>query len=427
MAVALALRERGHTAAFYTGERYRAAVEREGFECLPFDLVEARLRMFVQPSIRRDGQDVYELLLERYSGVGISSPLARWSLTRRMLREMVVGTIPEQVTGLEAIRKTWRPDVLVTDAMFWGPIAVAHEKIRLPVAVLCFYAGCLIPEKGAAPPGFGLPGPGTWRTWLFNRCAQAVIRLMTADLRRQVDNSRAKFGLPPARRPVSELAGRMPLYLVTSTPELDGKRTDLPESVRYVGPCCWDRPAGVEMPEWLESTGSGAPLVYVSEGTSQVRDPALLRCAIEALADCPVQVVLTTGKHRCPADLGPAPANMRFEQFVPHSQLIPNASVVVTNGGSNGVRDALRFGVPLVVSPMEWDQLENAKRVAESGAGLRIAPAQCTPQALRTAVETLLRCERYRKAAARIADSFRQAGQAAEAARLLEQLNAQPK
>jgi UDP:flavonoid glycosyltransferase YjiC (YdhE family) len=113
---------------------------------------------------------------------------------------------------------------------------------------------------------------------------------------------------------------------------------------------------------------------------------------------------------------------MRFEQFVPHSWLIPKASVVVTNGGSNGVRDALRFGVPLVVSPMEWDQLENAKRVSESGAGLQIAPAQCTPQALRRAVETLLQNEKYRKAAARIADSFCHAGQAAEAARLLEGL-----
>src|SRR5688572_13581699 len=101
MAVALALSQRGHTAAFYTGDRYRTAVEREGFECLPFELLESRLRTFVQPSGGSDEPELYQLLLQRYSGVGVSSPLTRWSLTRSMLREMVVGTIPEQVTELE--------------------------------------------------------------------------------------------------------------------------------------------------------------------------------------------------------------------------------------------------------------------------------------------------------------------------------------
>src|SRR5204863_2821288 len=99
--------------------------------------------------------------------------------------------------------------------------------------------------------------------------------------------------------------------------------------------------------------------------------------ASDGIATLPARVIVTTGQHRDPATLGlePIPENTRVERFVPHSDLLPRASVVVTTGGTGTVLATLCAGVPLVIVPTAWDQPENAWRVAEAGAGLRIAAA----------------------------------------------------
>ena len=420
--VAAALRERGHSVAFYTGAAYRSQIEQQGFECFPFANVATRLRRYLNLPHGGDTPDIYARLSERYTAVGISNPFKRSKTKGLMFREMIAGTLAEQAADLESIHARWRPGAIVTDAMFWGPMVISHERLRVPVAVLCFFAGCMLPGAGLAPFGLGLPRARSWPRRIFNNTVSTVAQIMSAGVRKRVNTLRRQHGLGPMDCSVAEFSGRMPLYLVTSTTEFDGERPDLPPSVRYIGPCLWDGPAAEPVPDWLASLTSDRPLIYVSEGTAQVRKPILLPAAIQGLTSAAVQVVLTTGHHRDPRDLGTLPANMRVERFIPHSVLFPRTSVVVTNGGSSSVRDALRLGVPLVVAPMEWDQLENAQRVVESGAGVRIDAGKCSPTALRRAVDTVLRNGAYRQNAARIADSFARAGQADRAAELLEHL-----
>src|SRR5205085_12055214 len=102
--------------------------------------------------------------------------------------------------------------------------------------------------------------------------------------------------------------------------------------------------------------------------------PRLLRAALQALASLPVNVIATTGKHRDPQTLGlgPVPGNARVERFVPHSDLLPRAALVITTGGTGTVLATLMHGVPLLVVPTAWDQPETAWRIAEAGAGLRL-------------------------------------------------------
>ena len=48
--------------------------------------------------------------------------------------------------------------------------------------------------------------------------------------------------------------------------------------------------------------------MHVTESTLAFGDPFLLRTAIEALADEPVELIVTTGGQRDPRRSGPAPA-----------------------------------------------------------------------------------------------------------------------
>jgi hypothetical protein len=49
------------------------------------------------------------------------------------------------------------------------------------------------------------------------------------------------------------------------------------------------------------------------------------------------------------AELASVPANARVVEFVPFADLLPHASVLVSDGGYGGVQMALRHGVPLVL------------------------------------------------------------------------------
>jgi MGT family glycosyltransferase len=263
---------------------------------------------------------------------------------------------------------------------------------------------------------------------LQSRVQQKVLSWLSLGFRSHVSRMRRRYGLPALPCSVTEFAGQMPLYLVPSTPEYDYERRDLPQSVRYVGPCLWDKPSHASPPEWLAELPAGRPLVYVTEATIGTTEPFLLKAAIGALKNLPVEVVMTTGKQRSPAELGfgVLPQNVRVEAYVPQSDLLPRTAVMVTLGGSGGVLAALAAGVPLVIVPTEWDRPENAQRVVEAGAGLRISPRDCTPERLRAAVERVLKEPAFRANAQRLSGVFARYGGPARAAELLEDLSCAP-
>jgi MGT family glycosyltransferase len=411
IAVAHALRERGHEVAFYTGAAVRDLAEGEGFKFFPFQKVDE-----ARTSVLASSEFPYT-----------ASAWRRLRAAKRLqgkFREWLLDTVPQQVDDIDAVLTEWRPDVLVCDLAFWSPILVFHEARRIPVAVLSILASCILPGPDAPPWGQGLVRPRNAIMRLRSRLHQTLLRGLSVGFRSDVNAMRRRYGLPPLSCSVTEFAGQMPLYIVPSTPEYDYERRDLPPSVSYVGPCLWDKPSHTRPPEWIAQIPEGRPVVYVTEATIGTTEPFLIKAAARGLRDLPAQVVMTTGRQRNPAelDLGASAPNVRVEAYVPQSELLPRTAVMVTLGGSGGVLAALRAGVPLVVVPTEWDRPENAQRVVESGAGLRIAPNRCTPERLRAAVERVLNEPSFRKNASRLASAFARYEGPARAARLLEGL-----
>jgi UDP:flavonoid glycosyltransferase YjiC (YdhE family) len=107
---------------------------------------------------------------------------------------------------------------------------------------------------------------------------------------------------------------------------------------------------------------------------------------------------------------------------VSHVDLLPLLDVMITTGGAANVKSALAVGVPLIIVPTEWDKPEIARRVEDSGAGLRLMPRHCTPRRMREAVERVLHTPSYRQNAQRIAGIFAKYEGSATAAKLLEEL-----
>jgi MGT family glycosyltransferase len=407
MAIAMALRERGHEVAFYSGQAVRATVEGEGFELFPFQRV--------------DEERAFRNMRAVDSGDRRSRPGGGRLLP--ILRDWLVETIPDQVADLRAVLARWRPDVIATDLSLWGPIVVLWEAERIPVALSSTFMGPLIPGPDAPAFGFGMPSPRTRQARIASRALTRLTELAGTGLRRRVDDIRAAHGLPPLGESVNRFTGRLQLYLVGNIPELDYNRRDLPASVHYVGNCIW-YPERAGTAEWLDAIPARRPWVHVTESTLAYGDPFLLRTAIEAMAEQPVELIVTTGDQRAPESLGlgEVPANVHVTSWLSHGELLPRCSALITVGGKATILAAMEAGVPLVLVPTTWDKPDNARRVTEAGAGVRLAPRACTPDTLRDAVRAVLDEPRYRAAADRLASRLARAPGPVGAAELLEKL-----
>ena len=400
-----ALRERGHECAFYSAPKTAQLFADEGFTFFPFQKVneEAMSEIMFAPNRERSVKDTLRFT--------------------RTLQTYLLDTIPQQVEDLAPILASWKPDVLVDDGTILGPILVLWEKYNIPVATLDYFC-CLVPGPDAPPFGLALPQPRNWYTRLLSRSVAMGTHLVTAGIRRRATEIRRGYGLPPLTTSINEFTGRVPLHLVLNTPELDYNRRDLPPTVRYGGPCClWNRPNYEQSANWLQQLPRDKPWVHATEGTAHVTAPIVLRAAAQGLANLPMEVILTGGKREpSELDLGPIAANIHAVRWVSHVDLLPLLDVMITTGGAANVKSALAVGVPLIIVPTEWDKPEIARRVEESGAGLRLMPRHCTPRRMREAVERVLHTPSYRQNAQRIAGIFAEYGGSATAAKLLEEL-----
>jgi UDP:flavonoid glycosyltransferase YjiC (YdhE family) len=305
---------------------------------------------------------------------------------------------------------------------------VLPELVSVPVALSSTFMGPLIPGPDAPASGFGLRAPRGPAGRALHRGITAITELAGLPLRRRLDQVRAEFGLGPLGESVNRHTARLPLYLVGNVPELDYGRHDLPASVHYLGNCIWypdrDRSEGETTAQWLERIPTERPWVHVCESTLAFGDPFLLRTAVEALADEPVELIVAVGAERDPAAPGfdvSAP-NVHVTRWVHHGDLLPRCAALITVGGKATVLAAAEAAVPMIVVPTTWDKPDNARRVTEAGVGVRVSARGCTPERLRAAVRQVLDEPGFLAAARRMADRLARAPGPVRAAELLEGL-----
>jgi UDP:flavonoid glycosyltransferase YjiC (YdhE family) len=206
-------------------------------------------------------------------------------------------------------------------------------------------------------------------------------------------NVRPALGLPTDPGPDST-----PYFTLMPAEFEDPAAPGPAHALRFREPIAATRP----LPDWWEN--DAWPLVYLTLGSvAPTMDffPGVYREALDSLIHLPVRVLVTVGRDRNPADLGPVPANVHVARWVPQADVMPYAAAMVCHGGSGTVRAGLAAGVPMAVLPLFADQPHNAHRVAELGAGLTLDRAARAGDAVRR----VLADPAYRQAAQRVADA----------------------
>ncbi|HET9442251.1 MAG TPA: glycosyltransferase, partial [Acidimicrobiales bacterium] len=171
---------------------------------------------------------------------------------------------------------------------------------------------------------------------------------------------------------------------------------------------------------WVEPD---LPLVYVTFGSVAAGlglFPSLYLAVMEAVADLPVQVLLTTGEAGDPATLSPVPANVHVEAWWPQGAVMPHAAAMVGHGGFGTTLLGLAAGVPMVVVPLFADQPHNARRVEEVGAGVALHGGAADLDRLPAAVMEVLGSAAHRGMARGIAAEIADLPPVSDAVAVLE-------
>lgn len=403
--IARQLVERGHEVWWYTGKHFQAKVEATGARFVSmkaaYDFVETDLsRAFPGREKLKDfGQLKFDL------------------------KHLFIDDIPRQYQDLTDILKEFPADVLIADTGCLGPRSV-WEKGGPPWAAIGITA-LTIASQDTAPFGLGLLPSSSRLGQARNRLLYALLKkVLFRDVSKHLNRVRAGIGLVAFKGSVYDMPLSSYLYIQGTTEAFEYPRRDLPSQVHFVGPFLPDPASSFSPPPWWpELVNSTRPVVYVTQGTWATGAEQLIVPTLKALAREDVLVIATTGGRSVEAlGLEKIPDNARLERFIPHHDLLPHISLMITNAGYGGVQQALAHGVPLIAAGNTEEKPEICNRVEWSGVGLNLKTKSPKPSQIQKAVKKVLTNPRYQEKARQIQADFARHQAAGAAADLLEQL-----
>jgi MGT family glycosyltransferase len=363
--LAQGLVSRGHRVLVMTQGAARADVEAAGAELVPY-------------------QD-YQEISERMNEVRRAMPgWARRALPLRRLyqfwhmRRVTLRNVEDYVRELEPVLRREHVDCMVFDFFTLGA-GYAAEPLGIPAVSACNVAGVV--------DAHGLPL--LLRTSPLGRLANRFPRLAHAvvDALLPLRRVRSRMGLPPRQARYAEYFQAMTssqLNIAMIPPGmLEGLA--LRDQQLFAGAIAFNGSKEQSDAQPLPPLEPGTILVST---TTARNDEGLLRRVLEALAPLDRPVLATAaGVKEVPRGLG---SHIRVERFVPHEQVLPQVTALVTHGGWGAVSRALRHGVPMLIIPLFFDQPLNAELLAAQGLAYHLPLEQATPEVIRQRLGALL-------------------------------------
>lgn len=289
-----------------------------------------------------------------------------------------------------------RPDLVVGD--FRLSLAVSAPLRKIPYAAIT-NAHWSIFSTIRHPP---LPEHPLARL-LGVAAASALFRLVYpiifAQHAQPLNRLRQKHGLP-ALGGLREVYTHADYTLYADVPSLV-RTQNLPPNHAYLGPILWSPPT--REPEWWHTLSDGTPTIYITLGSSGQLDA--LPLLLEAVMDLPAQAMVATAGRK---DIATVPGRVWVADFLPGMEAARRSALVICNGGSATVYQALSAGVPVLGVASNMDQFLTMGCVRDAGAGKLVRAGKASVQGLRNAITELLADKRYQERANCIAEECAQ-------------------
>ena len=319
-----------------------------------------------------------------------------------MVRELFMPHIRDSYADLDAAAEG--ADLLVTHPITFAAPLVA-EKRGLPWA-----SSVLAPMSMFSAIDPPLIGPAPWLRKLRTlgigpyKAVFALARMLASHWEKPLARLRDDLGLPPASHPAQFEGQYSPHLNLGLFPQwLAEPQADWPRNTVLCGFPRYDgAPITPELQSRLDAfcDAGSAPIVFGLGSSAVLVAGDFWKHAIEATQQLGRRAILLTGIP--PGSLGPLPSTIAEFEYLPYSAVFPRAAAIVHQAGIGTLAQAFAAGRPQLITPVAFDQPDNAERAVRLGVARSIPFQRVTAAALAPELDALLSGPAYEAAASRI-------------------------
>lgn len=351
IAIALELRNRGHSVVFATHKGYQPKIEALGFEF---------------HEMRPDGTtDPAEIARMTDSKTGSEYALRQW----------LMPSLRDSYTDLMDTAK--EADLIITGEIVYAARLVAETLgIRWVSTVLppfSFFSAYDPPVLSFFPGLAKLRSFGT----TVNRSVLNFAKLATKSWGEPIYQLRKELGLSKlAGNPLVDHKFSPYLVLALFSSVLAKPQPDWAANTVVTGFTFYDdeqnqAELSLELQHFLDI---GEPPLVFTLGSANVLNPGIFyQESIQAAIQLNLRAVLLMGGNPLPKNL---PEGNIAIDYAPYSKLFPRACAIIHQGGIGTTAQALRAGRPTLIMPYTYDQPDNAARVRRLGTSRTILREQ---------------------------------------------------
>lgn len=349
IALALELRQRGHTVVFSTMDFYREKLETLGFEVRP-----------MRPHFDIEDRDLVVKLLDPQKG------------PENMIKHTIFPVLHETYEDL--MRNVADADLFISGEVVYAAKSVSEKSgvkwVSTSLSPISLFSNF---DPGVFPQAEWLDNL-RFMPVLFHQTLFAFLRwtLNLSGMFDQYKKFRRDIGLREDHDPVFREKASDLLHLVMFSKVLMVPQPDWFPAAVQTGFCFYDgQQDHGKMPDGLQeflhaSEAAGEPPIIFTLGSAAVMDPGkFFEESIAAAKKLNKRAVLLYGVYNEP------PAGLTDDiagfPYAPYSQVFPRAAAVVHQGGIGTTSQVLRAGVPMIVMPYAHDQPDNAARCRRLG------------------------------------------------------------
>lgn len=383
VAVALALRDRGHAVRFATNPHFAPLLERLGLPLLPIGTVE-----HLEESMSHPG------LWKPVRGLGVITALA-------------LRGIPD-VYRLVEEEAAHGDTVVVSHSLAFGA-RVAHDALGVPLVTLHLAPAAFWSIEAPPVPPNGMGSIEGWPRVARRLSLGLADKLVDLKLGPSLNRFRASVGLAPVRH-VGSRWWHSPQRVVGLFPDwYAAPQPDWPPQAALTGFPLYDEQGVSGVPSDLEAflaeaAAAGDPPVAFAPGSFNRQAHRFFAAAADACRRLGRRGILLT---RFPEQLpGQLPSGVVHAGYAPFSALLPRVAALVHHGGIGTCAQALAAGRPQLVMPLGFDQPDNAARLARLGVASALPPKRFHGASVARELDTLLGSDAVAGRSAEIARRF---------------------
>jgi rhamnosyltransferase subunit B len=395
IALGLALRARGHRATILTNPYFQPLIEQQGLGFLPVGAIQDAEEAMADPDLWHSRKG-FEVVAQRVIVPAIA-------LVYRLIETVAAADTVVAASGIALGAR------------------VAQERLGIPTATVHLQPAIIrsLIDQGM----FGNVRISASQPMWFKRALFRVVDWAAIDrnLKHPLNELRATLGLGPIDRVLHRWI-HSPQCVIGFFPEWFAKpQADWPPHTHLVGFPLWDGGSHAPMPrearEFLEA--GEAPVVF-TPGSAATSMHRYFIESVETARELGARAMLVTNfSAQLPGQL---PKGVQAFGYLPFSEVLPRASLLVYHGGIGTLAQAIKAGVPQLVVPSGHDQFDNGWRIEQLRLGRSIAQTRFRASHAAKEIRALLDDGRMKQRAREFAARIDSAAALDRACELIESL-----